>query len=281
MTVADYRPFVDRMISMYEGGYGWDAQDPGGPTKYGITCYDLAEYLGQHMNSMTAWAPKVRAMTLTTAEVIYANKYASRCQFFTMHAGCDCAVFDFNVNSGVTGIKYAQRVVGTTEDGILGPITLAAINNHDPILFINELCAFRMSFLQSLGIWSTFHNGWTHRVNDLRAYCAALVNPKPMQLSVTPDYIEKPVRIPLAFAKAYAPGMLPRSAASAPSDYTIGTNAAIPIAMADAQKLVPEMFWGYITFDTVAPLVADVVKTSLDAVNAAHQPSPPTKEQLK
>jgi lysozyme family protein len=278
MTVADYKPFVDRMISLYEGGYGWDADDPGGPTKYGITCYDLAEYLGQPMNSMVVWAPKVQAMSLATAEIIYANKYASQCQFFTMQAGCDCAVFDFDVNSGDTGIRYAQRVVGTDEDGILGPITLGAINSYNPTQFVNELCEVRMTFLQSLGIWSTFGRGWTNRVNDLRSYCLGLINPKATNIL---SFTEKPVRIPMAFGKAYAPGSLPKGVAPVPSDYTIGTNAAIPVAMQDAQKLVPEMFWGYITYNTVAPLVADIVKVSQDAINAAHQPPTPTKEQLK
>jgi hypothetical protein len=52
MSLVTYKAFVDRMISKYEGGYGWDANDPGGPTKYGITCYDLAEHLGERMTSM-------------------------------------------------------------------------------------------------------------------------------------------------------------------------------------------------------------------------------------
>ena len=68
MTIADYQPFVERMIQRYEGGYGWDAADPGGPTKYGITCYDLAEHRHQTVTSMAAWAPLVKAMTLDEAD---------------------------------------------------------------------------------------------------------------------------------------------------------------------------------------------------------------------
>jgi lysozyme family protein len=96
----DYQAFVERMIARYEGGYGWDRRDPGGPTKFGITCYDLAEYLGEKMNSMSAWAPRVKAMTLATADEIYKKKYATACQFDALNAGCDCVVFDFGVNSG-------------------------------------------------------------------------------------------------------------------------------------------------------------------------------------
>jgi lysozyme family protein len=200
---ADYTAFVSRMIQMYEGGYGWDANDPGGPTNYGITCYDLAEYYGEPMNSMAAWAPRVRAMPLQTAETIYANKYATRCQFNALPVGADCCVFDFLVNSGTTGIRYAQIVVGTDDDGILGPITLAAIDAYDPSHFVIQLCAKRMTFLQSLGIWSTFGNGWTNRVNDLRAYCLALINPSAKAAPASP-YVAKATRIPDAFAKAYA-----------------------------------------------------------------------------
>src|SRR6516165_5391519 len=92
MTVADYQPFVERMIFRYEGGYGWDKSDPGGPTKYGITCYDLAEFMHEKMDSMARWAPIVKAMTLATADQIYQQKYAVQCDFNDLMAGADCTV---------------------------------------------------------------------------------------------------------------------------------------------------------------------------------------------
>ena len=52
MSQLTYLPFTARMINRYEGGYGWNRADPGGPTKYGITCYDLAEHRGLKMDSM-------------------------------------------------------------------------------------------------------------------------------------------------------------------------------------------------------------------------------------
>lgn len=203
MTVADYKPFVDRMINRYEGSYGWNRNDPGGPTKYGITCYDLAEFLHQRMDSMSRWAPIVKSMTLGTADEIYATKYATACAFDELNAGKDCIVFDFGVNSGpFRAIKYAQRVVGVTMDGILGPITLNAINDFNPQDFINDLCNVRLNFLQGLGTWSEFGHGWHARVEDLRSYSLNLA----LTLKkLTPEgYADKLERIPLAFAKAYA-----------------------------------------------------------------------------
>src|ERR1700731_2253082 len=96
---STYQVFVDRMIAKYEGGYGWDKGDPGGPTKYGITCYDLAEHRGKKMNSMSAWAPLVKAMTRVEADDIYFTKYARALRYDELPAGVDVVVLDYGVNS--------------------------------------------------------------------------------------------------------------------------------------------------------------------------------------
>lgn len=202
MTVADYTPFVDRMIQRYEGGFGWDRNDPGGPTKFGVTCYDLAEFMHDTMDSMARWAPIVKAMSLQTAEEIYETKYATACDFNELGAGKDCVVFDFGINSGPSrSIRYAQLVTRVTVDGILGPVTLAAINAADPRAFINALCDQRLGFLRSLGTWPTFGAGWSARIADLRTYSLNLAYPPAKAAPET--YVDKLERIPLAFAKGY------------------------------------------------------------------------------
>ena len=210
MTAVDYDPFIERMINRYEGGYGWDSGDPGGPTKYGITCFDLAEHRHQRMTSMAAWASIVRAMPLSEAEDIYKTKYATQCCFDQLHAGCDCVVLDFGVNSGSSrSIKYAQSVVGVAVDGILGPETLAAINNHSPTSFITGLCAARLRFLKGLRTWGTFGRGWGARVLDLRQYSLNLLSQHGMVagrlevLKPTKRGHSKEMRIPRAFGKSY------------------------------------------------------------------------------
>ena len=222
MTTADYLPFVERMISRYEGNYGWDAGDSGGPTKFGITCYDLAEFEHVRMDSMARWAPKVRAMPLSVADQIYRTKYATACQFDALNAGCDCVVFDFGVNSGPSrAIKYAQTVVGAHCDGLLGPATLEAINGHDPRDFIIRLCNVRLRFLRGLGIWSRFGRGWSSRVADLRAYSlkltakpAAVMGARIKPERPTKTGHSKEMRIPRAFGKGYHPDDLQQIKAS-------------------------------------------------------------------
>lgn len=54
------------------------------------------------------------------------------------------------------------------------------------------------------------------------------------------------------------------------AEYTIGTNAAMPIAQADIDQAVPSFFRGDIPLSDVQKLVADIVKAALDAVDDAH-----------
>ncbi len=160
---ADYDPFVGRMIQRYEGPYGWNKKDPGGPTKYGITCFDLAEHMGQKMDSMARWAPIVQAMTLATAEAIYATKYAVAIGFNDLPAGCDVVVMDYAVNSGV---GRGKRVLNAFRGDL-----------SSPKKFIDEVCAERLRFMHAIrggSAWAEFGHGWQARVTDLQAYAEHL-----------------------------------------------------------------------------------------------------------
>ena len=53
------------------------------------------------------------------------------------------------------------------------------------------------------------------------------------------------------------------------AEYTIGTNAAMPIAQADIDQEVPSFFRGDITVEVVQKFVADIVLAALNAVDAA------------
>lgn len=186
--LSNYKPFVDRMIEKYEGGYGWDRADAGGPTKYGITCYDLAEHRGQNMHSKAAWAPLVRDMQLSEAEDIYAEKYAKAIMFNSLRGGVDCVMMDYAVNSGIGRAIRVARVMTKSDYGTgMTPDLVSKINAMDPRDFINGMCDERMIFLRQLSNWSVFGRGWTARVTDLRAYALALVNKKP-----APEPVEVP-----------------------------------------------------------------------------------------
>jgi lysozyme family protein len=174
MSITTYKPFVDRMIGRYEGGYGWNPKDTGGPTKYGITCFDLAEHRGQRMNSMTTWAPLVRAMTLDEAEQIYATKYAAAIRYNDLPAGVDCEMLDYGVNSGATRpIRVVRAILGVPGPAVMDQKLLDAIRKTSPAKLISDISAERLHFMHAIrggSAWAEFGGGWGARVADLKAY---------------------------------------------------------------------------------------------------------------
>lgn len=195
-----YKAFVDRMISMYEGKYGWEKSDPGGPTKYGITCFDLAEHRHQTMSSMSKWAPIVQAMPLSEAEEIYAAKYAMGIRYNELPAGVDACMMDYAVNSGVSrAVLVARTITGVKATGMSAEL-VAAINQFPAQTFIRRMCAERLTFMQNIKggkLWKVYHNGWTSRVNDLSAYCLKLAGVANVPLVPTP-YLANGVTPPKA-----------------------------------------------------------------------------------
>ena len=191
MSVITYTPFVDRLISKYEGGYGWNKKDPGGPTKYGITCYDLAEHMGHKMDSMARWAPVVQAMSRETAEQIYKTKYANAIRYDDLPAGPDACMLDYGVNSGDSRPVHVARAIMKLAPGGMDQLLLDAIKKADPVVFINAMCAERLHFMHAIRggtAWAEFGNGWGVRVADLRTYCDHLAQGgAPAAAPVAPD----------------------------------------------------------------------------------------------
>jgi lysozyme family protein len=75
-------------------------------------------------------------------------------------------VFDFAVNSGVSrASKYLQSMVGVTQDGVIGPKTIAAAKAYLGV----RLTDMRLGFLKGLPTWVTFGRGWANRINDVYA----------------------------------------------------------------------------------------------------------------
>jgi lysozyme family protein len=175
---VDYQPFIDRMINRYEGGYVWNKNDPGGPTKYGVTCYDLAQHRGQSMTSMADWAAAVKAMPLSEAEDIYRAKYAKAIVFDALPAGIDCCMMDYGVNSGTSRpVRVASALFKMPVHHVVTPDLLDAIKKCDPIWFINSMCEERLHFMHQIrggSAWTEFGAGWQSRVDNLDAYCVGL-----------------------------------------------------------------------------------------------------------
>lgn len=73
--------------------------------------------------------------------------------------------------SGAHGIRIPQRVLGVKSDGIVGPKTLAALNNSDQHALFDRLHRERVAFIDGICSRDTsqgcFRKGWLRRLNAI------------------------------------------------------------------------------------------------------------------
>ena len=153
-----------------EGGYSDTPGDPGGPINFGITLATLESYEGKKLN-----ADDVKSLTPEMAKEIYRTNYWNRMQCGSLPDGLDLEVFDFGVNSGPSqSVKTLQGVVGVTQDGSIGPITLAAVGALNPRDVIARFTQARLTFYQGLN-QPEFLKGWEARVASIQTAALSML----------------------------------------------------------------------------------------------------------
>lgn len=136
----------------HEGGYVNDQRDPGGETKYGISkrAYPSLD---------------IKSLTLADAKAIYKRDYWDRAQCDKLPPGLAFDVFDAAVNSGPgQAIRWLQRAVGVADDGVVGPLTLAAVKRLEPEALQARYNGQRLDFMTRLSTWEVFSRGWARRI---------------------------------------------------------------------------------------------------------------------
>jgi lysozyme family protein len=141
------------LVMKHEGGYANDPRDPGGETNWGISkrSYPTLD---------------IRALTREQALDIYRRDFWEPLKCDEMPYGLAVQVFDHGFNAGrSSGARLLQRTLGLTEDGVLGPITLAAAKASGK-LAIKGYARRRIDFYQSLDGYKTFGASWLDRTLD-------------------------------------------------------------------------------------------------------------------
>lgn len=142
------RQEIDRILAREGSQYTNRPSDRGGPTKFGITLATLAKYRGHPVT-----AADVEALTVDEAFAIYLKAYIDDPDFEHI----DCAdLRDLLVDAGVQhgpgrAIRWLQKAVGgIAVDGILGPISLNAINAGNSHAWYVRVAARRLQFYGAL-----------------------------------------------------------------------------------------------------------------------------------
>lgn len=154
-----------------EGGFTDNVRDPGnylpdgrpGCTNLGVTQKAWEEYIGRQVTH-----DEMRALTPEKVNPFYKKKYWDIIRADELPGGIDYMVFDTCVNSGpARAVRILQQCVGTTQDGSIGPATLAAVTNADLEKLIDDYSAARLNFMRRLSGWGEFGKGWERRVNEV------------------------------------------------------------------------------------------------------------------
>lgn len=152
------------VILEHEGGFVNHPKDPGGMTNLGVTKRVYEEWVGRSVQET-----EMRSLTPAKVAPIYKANYWQATKCDELPESVALCVFDSAVNSGTRrAAKWLQKSVGAVQDGIIGPMTLAAVRDKSEREIINAYMDSRLSFLRSLRTWSTFGRGWKRRVEETR-----------------------------------------------------------------------------------------------------------------
>lgn len=161
-----------KTVLMHEGGFSNAPEDSGGPTRYGITQADYTAYLKR-----PATIADVQNMPLADAMAIYKSKYWDQMQLDAItNATIATVIMDQGVLRGTgTIIKTVQNALKFPPlecDGLIGPQTIAAINNFpdSKLLATNILFLCQAAYIQicvNKPNQLAFLMGWVNRTQDL------------------------------------------------------------------------------------------------------------------
>lgn len=176
-------PFIRR----WEGGFSHDPADAGGATNKGVTIETYRHFFGANKT-----VDDLKRMSDEDWMYIFRVGYWNRWQADQI-IGQKVAniLVDWVWASGKYGITIPQRLIGVTQDGIVGPQTIAAVNKYTSEVLFSALFEAREIYIRDIVAKSVaafekkvgrkatamellrhtnkrFEQGWMNRLNALK-----------------------------------------------------------------------------------------------------------------
>lgn len=170
-SIATVSAWLDRIFG-HEQRLSLDPTDPGnwtggtrGAGEIKGTMWGIAANTYPHLD--------IRNLTQDQAADIYLTDYLGPLKADHYADGVAYALLDFAVNSGVAQAKRSlQRAIGVKADGVVGPITLAALARYSEAQLVMLICAERLQFMTGLSNWPMHGRGWARRMAGNLRYAA-------------------------------------------------------------------------------------------------------------
>lgn len=186
---ADFDKYFPHLINSEGVKFTIIKYDRGGATKFGITIGTYKYWckketfigIGCDKNGdFKVDAKDLNRVTMGEIKPIYRVMFWNRVYADSIHNQGVAEMFvDFLVNSGMGykngNIKAIQKIVGVSQDGIIGRNTLQAINKMYPPSLFDKIFKYRQSFYKRLVRkdyqQKKFLTGWNNRINLIYKYC--------------------------------------------------------------------------------------------------------------
>jgi lysozyme family protein len=154
-------------IKSWEGKFVNDPNDRGGATMMGVTIATFRSVFGA-----TKTVEDLKRITPEQWHTIFKRYYWDKWKADSINSQSIANLLvDWYWASGSYGTKIPQSVLKVKVDGVIGPKTIAAINDYpnEKELFV-KLWKEREAFFQRIakGSQKKFLNGWLNRLNGIR-----------------------------------------------------------------------------------------------------------------
>ena len=147
-----------------EGGFTLDMRDRGNWTSGDV---GVGELRGTKfgISAMSYPTLNIANLTVDDAKAIYKRDFWDKINAEKLPEAIRFDMFDMAVNSGIkAACTTLQRAVGTTPDGVIGPVTIACLATMNPELVDKRLAAQRLLFIADIPTWPSYGKGWVRRV---------------------------------------------------------------------------------------------------------------------
>jgi lysozyme family protein len=152
------------LVLKHEGGFVNHKLDPGGITNLGVTKRVWEEWIGH-----PATEKDMRDLTPAIVAPMYEMRYWRPSYCEKLPRGLDLLVFSMAVNAGSgRSVKLLQDAIGVVADGIIGPRTMARINEANVETLIDKFSEARTDYYKGLKLFPVFGRGWLNRTDKER-----------------------------------------------------------------------------------------------------------------
>lgn len=170
--MADVTKLVP-FILKHEGGYCNDPDDLGGETNKGVTFKTYKLYRRRRGLPTPTIGDLIRLSDKEFTDILKTMYWdACKADFIESQSVAN-AIVDWSWNSGTyTAVKKVQKILGVCADGIIGNITLSAINSQSPLPLFGKIQKARKDYIddicESRPANAKFKRGWYNRIEGLQ-----------------------------------------------------------------------------------------------------------------